>query len=128
MNQQARPRPAGPKSSRAKVIATTAPAPTTVPVPDNPVPEGPFGMSEEIGTGWGDGDGDGDGGGGVSFFGSYRRAKRVVFLVDYSGSMGSDVEGGAGTRIAALKQELSKSIEGLSSKMQFTVIFFSHHA
>lgn len=128
MTQQARPKPAGPRSSRAKVIASTAPAPTAVPVPDNPVPEGPFGMAEDIGHGWGDSDGDGDGGGGVSFFGSYRKAKRVVFLVDYSGSMGSDVEGGAGTRINALKQELSNSIEKLSSKMQFSVIFFSHHA
>ena len=128
MTQQARPKPAGPRSSRAKVIATNAPAPTSVPVPDNPVPEGPFGMSEDIGHGWGDGEGDGDGGGGVSFFGSYRRAKRVVFVVDYSGSMGSDVEGGAGTRIEALKKELSSSIEKLSPKMQFTVIFFSHHA
>jgi hypothetical protein len=127
MTNQARPRPAGAKSSRAKVIASTAPAPTSVPVPDNPIPEGPFGMSDSFGEGFGDSDGDGDGGGGVSFFGSYRRGKRVAFLVDYSGSMGSDVEGGAGTRLGALKEELAKSIEGLNSSMSFTVIFFSHH-
>jgi len=126
MNQQARPRPAGPKSSRAKVIASTEPSPVSVPVPDNPIPEGPFGMAEEIGEGFGDSEGDGDGGGGVSFFGSYRKGKRVAFVVDFSGSMESDSEGaGGGTRIAGLKKELIKSVESLANSMSFTVIFFS---
>lgn len=128
MSQQARPKPAGPKSSRAKVIAANVPSPTSVPVPDNPIPEGPFGMAEEIGLGFGDSDGDGDGGGGVSFFGSFRKGKRVAFIVDFSGSMESDAEGGGGTRISGLKEELTKSIQGLSSSMQFTVIFFSSSA
>jgi hypothetical protein len=125
MSQQARPKPAGPKSSRAKVIASTVPSPTSVPVPDNPIPEGPFGMAEEIGEGFGDSDGDGDGGGGVSFFGNYRTGKRVVFIVDFSGSMESDAEAGGGTRIEGLKKELIRSIENLPSKLNFTVIFFS---
>ena len=72
VNQRARPNPPGQKSSRAKVIASQAPSPVSVPIPDNPVPEGPFGMSDEIGEGWGDNEGDGTGGGGASFFGSYR--------------------------------------------------------
>lgn len=128
MSQQARPRPAGPKSSRAKVIASTVPSPVAVPVPDNPIPEGPFGMAEEIGDGFGDSDGDGDGGGGASFFGSYRKGKRAVFIVDFSGSMESDAAAGGGTRIDALKKELITSIEGLSGSINFTVIFFSSSA
>ena len=60
VNQRARPNPPGQKSSRAKVIAASAPSPVSVPIPDNPVPEGPFGMSDEIGEGWGDNEGDGN--------------------------------------------------------------------
>lgn len=127
VNQRARPNPPGQKSSRAKVIASTMPAPVSVPVPDNPVPEGPFGMSDEIGEGWGDNEGDGSGGGGATFFGNYRKGKRVAYVVDFSGSMGSTAEGG-GTFVAHLKKELTESIQNLSSGMSFTVIFFSSRA
>lgn len=127
VNQRARPNPPGQKSSRAKVIASQAPSPVSVPVPDNPVPQGPFGMSDEIGEGWGDSEGDGSGGGGASFFGSYRKGKRVVYVVDFSGSMGSTAEKG-GTFAQALKKELTKSIEGLGNGMSFSVIFFSSRA
>ena len=127
VNQRARPNPPGQKSSRAKVIASQAPAPVSVPIPDNPVPEGPFGMSDEIGEGWGDNEGDGTGGGGASFFGSYRKGKRVAYVVDFSGSMGSTAEGG-GTFAQALKKELTDSISNLNSGMYFTVIFFSGRA
>ena len=48
VNQRARPNPPGQKSSRAKVIASQAVSPISVPIPDNPVPEGPFGMSDEL--------------------------------------------------------------------------------
>lgn len=122
MTHQARPRPAGPKSSRAKVIASQVPSPVAVPIPDNPVPEGPFGMVEEIGEGFGDSEGDGDGGGGSTFFGGYRKGNRAAFVVDYSGSMET------GSRISALKKELERSILALDNKMQFTVIFFSSSA
>ena len=127
VNQRARPNPPGQKSSRAKVIASQAPSPVSVPIPDNPVPEGPFGMSDEIGEGWGDNEGDGTGGGGASFFGSYRKGKRVAYVVDFSGSMGSTAEGG-GTFAQALKKELTTSIGNLSTGMYFTVIFFSSRA
>lgn len=127
VNQRARPNPPGQKSSRAKVIASTLPSPVAVPVPDNPIPEGPFGMSDEIGEGWGDNEGDGSGGGGATFFGSYRKGKRVAYVVDFSGSMKSTAEGG-GTFEAHLKKELIKSIEGLSQGMSFAVIFFSSRA
>lgn len=124
MNQKGRPNPPGRKSSRAKVIAAVSTSPVSVPVPDNPVPEGPYGMSEEIGDGWGDAEGDGDGGGGASFFGSYRKGRRVAYVVDFSRSMLSNAEGG-GLYITHLKKELRKSIAGLSKGMSFTVIFFS---
>ena len=124
VNQRARPNPPGQKSSRAKVIATNQPSPVSVPVPENPVPEGPFGMSDEIGEGWGDSEGDGSGGGGASFYGNYRKGKRVAYVVDFSGSMESTVDGG-GTRVQGLRKELARSIENLNSNMQFTVIFFS---
>jgi hypothetical protein len=128
IKQQARPRPAGARSSRARVIASAEPSPVAVPVPEDPIPEGPFGMAEEFGEGFGDSEGDGSGGGGASFFGSYRRGKRVAFIVDFSGSMGSTGAGGGGSRIAALKKELVRSVQNLQQGMQFTVIFFSHHA
>ena len=127
VNQRARPNPPGQKSSRAKVIAASAPSPVSVPIPDNPVPEGPFGMSDEIGEGWGDNEGDGTGGGGASFFGSQRKGKRVAYVVDFSGSMGSAAEGG-GSYVGALKKELATSIEGLGKGMSFSVIFFSSRA
>ncbi|MFP6864819.1 MAG: vWA domain-containing protein [Roseibacillus sp.] len=127
VNQRARPNPPGQKSSRAKVIASSAPSPISVPIPENPVPEGPFGMSDEIGEGWGDNEGDGTGGGGASFFGSYRKGRRVAYVVDFSGSMGSTAEGG-GTFASHLKDELAKSIEGLGKGMSFSVIFFSSRA
>ena len=61
-----------------------------------------------------------------SFFGTMRKGRRVVYLVDFSGSMGSDASGG--TRIALLKKELVRSINELDARMNFAVIFFSHHA
>ncbi len=127
VNQRARPNPPGQKSSRAKVIASTQPSPVAVPVPDNPIPQGPFGMSDEIGEGWGDGEGDGTGGGGATFFGSHRKGRRVAYVVDFSGSMGSTAEGG-GTFAQALKKELTRSIEELGAGMSFSVIFFSSRA
>ncbi len=127
VNQRARPNPPGQKSSRAKVIASSQPSPVSVPIPDNPVPQGPFGMSDEIGEGWGDNEGDGTGGGGATFFGSHRKGKRVAYVVDFSGSMGSTAQGG-GTFAAHLKRELSKSIAGLAKGMAFNVIFFSSRA
>jgi hypothetical protein len=96
-----KPKPASSSSSMARVIATASESPV--------------------------GDGDGDGGGGSSFFGTPRKGKRVVYLVDFSFSMETDVTGG-GTRIDALKKELIRSIKALDPKMNFNVIYFSHNA
>jgi hypothetical protein len=122
-----RPKPANSSSARARVIAAAIAAPVAVPMPDNPDPTGPFGIDDDFNAGFGAGDGDGDGGGGSSFFGTARPGKRAAYIVDFSLSMTSDVIKG-GTRIAALKKELIRSISALNPKMNFTVIFFSHRA
>lgn len=127
MNRATKPKPASGGSASAKVIASTAPAPMSVPIPEVSNPTMPWGIDDDLNAGFGDGDGDGDGGGGSSFFGIARPGKRVVYVVDFSLSMTSDAAGG-GSRIAALKKELIRSIEKLDSRMQFTVIFFSHMA
>ena len=121
-----RPKPASSSSARARVIAAQIEAPVAVPMPDNPDPLGPFGIDDDFNAGFGAGDGDGDGGGGASFFGTPRTGQRVVYLVDFSGSMASDADGS--TRISVLKKELVRSIEELNERMNFAVIFFSHNA
>jgi len=121
-----RPKPASSSSARARVVAAQLEAPVAVPTPENPDPLGPFGVDDDFNAGFGAGDGDGDGGGGASFFGTPRTGRRVVYLVDFSGSMASDADGG--TRISVLKKELTRSIEELSERMSFSVIFFSHNA
>jgi hypothetical protein len=122
-----RPKPSNSSSARARVIAAAVAGPVAVPMPDNPVPTGPFGIDDDFNAGFGAGDGDGDGGGGSSFFGTARRGRHAVYIVDFSLSMTSDVVKG-GTRIDALKKELNRSIKALSERMNFTVIFFSHNA
>jgi len=124
VTNNAQPKPPGASSSMAKVIAAQASSPLSVPIPESANPDSLFGMEEDFGAGFGTGEGDGDGGGGATFFGSHRRGRNVVFCVDFSGSMESDVETG-GTRIAALKKELEKSISSLPASMNVSVIFFS---
>jgi len=121
-----RPKPASSSSARARVVAAQLEAPVAVPTPDNPDPIGPFGVDDDFNAGFGAGDGDGDGGGGASFFGTPRRGRKVVYLVDFSGSMASDATGGS--RISILKKELVRSIDELSERMSFSVIFFSHNS
>jgi hypothetical protein len=120
-----RPKPTSSSSASARVIAAQMTAPVAVPMPDNPVQTGPFGIDDDFNAGFGAGDGDGDGGGGATFFGTPRKGRRVIYVVDFSKSMESDAAGG--TRIAALKKELLRSIKELPESMNFNVIFFSHH-
>jgi hypothetical protein len=122
-----KPKPSNSSSARARVIAANVTAAISIPTPDDPEPTGPFGIDDDFNAGFGAGDGDGDGGGGSSFFGTGRPGKRVVYIVDFSLSMESDAAEG-GTRIAALKKELMRSIKELGEKMNFAVIFFSHNA
>jgi hypothetical protein len=121
-----KPKPASSSSSMARVIATSSEAPLTVPMPEETSEPVPFGVDDDFNAGFGAGDGDGDGGGGSSFFGTPRKGKRVVYLVDFSLSMESDAPGG--TRIDAMKKELIRSIKALDPKMNFNVIYFSHNA
>lgn len=122
-----KPKPASSSSSMAKVIAASVEAPVAVPMPEVVDPLTPFGMDDDFAAGFGAGDGDGDGGGGSSFFGTPRQGRRVVYVVDYSESMRSDTDGG-GTRLDALKKELTRSINALNSGMNFNVIFFAQSA
>lgn len=66
MTNQVERKPSAPSSSMAKVIASSTPSPTAVPVPDIEVtePSLDFGNGDDFGDGWGSGDGDGTGGGG----------------------------------------------------------------
>lgn len=121
-----RPKPTSSSSASARVIAAQMEAPVAVPMPENPVQTGPFGIDDDFNAGFGVGDGDGDGGGGASFFGTPRKGRRVAYVVDFSKSMESDCPGG--TRISELKKELLRSIKELPESMSFNVIFFSHHA
>ncbi len=127
LTNNAQPKPPGASASMAKVIAAEATSAVAVPIPDVSIPDATFGMEEDFGPGFGSADGDGSGGGGATFFGSRREGKRVVFCVDYSGSMESD-GGAGGTRISALKKELAASIKRLPKNMSFAVIFFSTNA
>lgn len=122
-----KPKPASSSSSMAKVIAASVEAPVAVPMPEVSDPVLPFGIDDNFDAGFGAGDGDGDGGGGSSFFGTPRKGRRVAYVVDYSESMKSDTEAG-GTRLDALKKELTRSINSLRNGMSFNVIFFSQSA
>lgn len=64
ISQQVQRKPSAPSSSMAKVIASSTPSPTAIPVPemDVPDPSTNFGSGDDFGDGWGSG-GDGGGGG-----------------------------------------------------------------
>jgi hypothetical protein len=81
----------------------------------------------DIGDGKGLGSG-GSGNGGASFFGIEAKGSRFLYICDISGSMDWDENGmatGRGSRLNALKRELTRSIQGLMEHMQFYVYFFS---
>lgn len=60
----------------------------------------------------------GEDGGMVSFFGAKSISKKVVFVVDYSASMG-------GAKDKLMRKELAKSIEALPNGVQYQLILFS---
>ena len=63
INREVSPKPAAPSSAMAKVITSSVPSPTAVPVPDmDAIPSTEFGYRDDFGQGWGSG-GDGGGGG-----------------------------------------------------------------
>ena len=118
MDTQVQRKPSAPSSAMAKVIASTSPAPISVPVPE--VTENPsleFGSDGDFGSGWGSG--DGTGAGGTSFFGQSVRAERICYVIDFSSSMGSQ------GRADLMRKELSKSIGQLSHGTSYGIVFFS---
>jgi len=104
-------------TSRTNVLSASALSSITAPAMDVNVEStdlvgmGNFGRSASFGKVKG-------GGGTVSFFGSDVRAKRVVFVVDFSASMLGDKE-------ELMRRELSKSVKALPSSVEFALIFFS---
>ncbi len=131
-------------------LDTTAPSVSDVAVPELPsagMDEGMGGMDApgagaglgpiadglggagggDIGDGKGLGSG-GSGNGGASFFGIEAKGSRFLYICDISGSMDWDEHGmpaQRGTRLNALKRELTRSVQGLMEHMQFYVFFFS---
>lgn len=115
---RAKPTPAAPSQHMSKVIAANVASPTAVPVPEVNVesPSVDFGDGDDFGNGWSGGDGFGDGG--ATFFGQQVTARRIAYVIDYSQSM-------RGKRDQLMRGELTRSIEGLSSGMQYQLIFFA---
>lgn len=118
MDPQVKRKPSAPGSAMAKVVASTAPSPISVPIPE--ITESPslnYGSDSDFGAGWGSG--DGNGAGGTSFFGQSVRAERICYVIDFSSSMGSQ------GRADLMRRELSKSISQLSHGTRYGIVFFS---
>jgi hypothetical protein len=118
VNTQVQRQPSAPSSAMAKVLASTAPSPIAVPVPElTHDPSLAFGDGDDFGAGWGSG--DGFGAGGTSFFGQAVRAERIAYVIDFSSSMGSE------GRADLMRRELTKSLGNLTHGTRFGVICFS---
>lgn len=118
---QVQRKPSAPSSAMSKVIATSVPSPTAVPVPETDVPEPSldFGDGDDFGDGWGSGNGSGAGNGGTTFFGQSVKAERIAYVIDYSASMR-----GQG-REELMRKELKDSVEQISMKTNYALIFFA---
>lgn len=68
-----------------------------------------------------------DSGGSVSFFGSKSQTRKLVYVVDVSGSMQFQGEGGK-TRIQLLREELKRSVSALPLSVRYQIILFSNKA
>lgn len=78
---------------------------------------GPLAGGGDIGSGEGLGMG-GSGGGGSSFFGVEAQGNRFAYIVDVSGSM-------EGEKLDRLKDELSRSIDGLMETSEFLIVQYA---
>lgn len=87
---------------------------------------GPMGMGT-AGAGGGFGGGIGRGGK-FSFVGQTALGKRVVFVVDVSGSMSAIGTGESISRFDLLKKELIKSINQMPMNTQYQILYFSDFA
>jgi hypothetical protein len=115
---RAKPTPSAPSQHMSKVIAANVQSPTAVPVPEAVVesPSVDFGDGDDFGNGWSGGGGFGEGG--ATFFGQQVKAQRIAYVIDYSQSM-------RGKRDQLMREELTRSIAGLSSGMEYQLIFFA---
>ena len=113
-------KPAAPSSAQAQVITANTASPTAVPVPEVNVSEVSleFGSGADFGAGWEMATEDA-GAGSTSFFNQRVAAQRVVYVIDYSKSMGAQ------GRVNLMKEELAESIKELKPGMQYQMIFFS---
>ena len=67
-------------------------------------------------------------GSGSGFFDNDVTGKRIVFVVDCSGSMNMPHNSRAGTRFRCLKLELVNSIGSMTEDSEFFIVFFNDHA
>ncbi|MDP4996574.1 MAG: hypothetical protein NWQ16_10175 [Akkermansiaceae bacterium] len=113
-------KPTAPSSSPVKTIVATTSSPISIPTVDaiQPVETLEFGDGDGFGSDFGDGTDFGPGGS-VAFFGPQVRASRVVYVIDYSLSMK------ALGRDPLMREELEKSVKGISPGTLYQLIFFA---
>lgn len=107
------------QTAAAQMQVTTVTAASQVSLPDlttNLTTFDPIGAGDNFGTSMSFD--MGEDGGMVSFFGAKSISKKVVFVVDYSASMG-------GAKDKLMRKELAKSIEALPNGVQYQLILFS---
>ncbi len=111
-------KPSAPSSSMARVIAANTQSNVAVPVPevDVPDPSTDFGDGDDFGDGWGED--DMGTGASTTFFGQEVKGDRILYVIDYSGSM-------KGQREDLMRAELKKSVMQLNGDKQYQMIFFA---
>ena len=115
-------KPTAPSSSPVKTIVATTTSATSIPTVDavEAVEALDFGEGDDFGAGVGFGDGVGfGGGGGTSFFNQKVKASRIVYVIDYSASMGQL------GRNQLMRDELTKSVRSLSPGSSYQLVFFA---
>lgn len=111
-------KPSAPSSSMARVIAANTQSNVAVPIPEINVtePSTEFGDGNDFGDGWGED--DMGTGASTTFFGQEVKGDRILYVIDYSGSM-------RGQREALMRAELTKSVMQLNGDKQYQMIFFA---
>lgn len=115
--EKVQPMPVQMASARMEVVSANAFSAVAMPRLDTPeIAVDPLGMGAGFGPSMSFG--MGKNGGSVSFFGARSVSKKVIFVVDYSASMG-------GAKDALMRKELTRSLESLPNGVQYQVIFFA---
>ncbi|MGB2403125.1 MAG: hypothetical protein ACPIA7_06905, partial [Akkermansiaceae bacterium] len=111
-------KPSAPSSSMARVIAANTQSNVAVPIPEINVtePSTEFGDGNDFGDGWGED--DMGTGASTTFFGQEVKGDRILYVIDYSGSM-------RGQREDLMRAELKKSVMQLNGDKQYQMIFFA---